>query len=321
MAKITRTTLFLTGGLGNQLFQYAAAISRGSNELFIDSTLGNPKLNESGVPDLFDFKLPVTTNQHQRKLPCYLFSKTAGFLLRHGMQPRGFENNPVVGNIIHCIGTGVLAFWLGKITKLRVATDNGYWQMPVLKRREYLIGYFQSFIWASEPGIAKQLKRIQLERPPVELLDFLESESQIDAVAIHVRLGDYKSEDSFGIPNKSYYGEALQKLGGSQHIKRIWLFSNEPEEAVGYIPLEYMDRLKIVPDFRGNAAATLEAMRHAKNYVIANSSLSWWGAFLSYSPSPKVIAPTPWFKSSREPSEIVPPSWIRQTAWHESLSE
>jgi hypothetical protein len=72
-----------------------------------------------------------------------------------------------------------------------------------------------------------------------------------------------------------------------------------------------------VPDFEGSAAETLEAMRHAKNYILGNSSLSWWGAKLSYSKTPIVIAPNPWFKAAPEPRDLIPADWSRIEAFDE----
>jgi hypothetical protein len=310
-----QTRVFLTGGLGNQLFQYAVALSRNTQELQIDCLLGNPRTNGLGIPDIFDFHFPLITKQYKSFLPKYLFSKTAGYLLRQGMQPTQLEKNLIFKKLVKLFGTAALSIWLNGYFKILQATDNGYWKMPTPYSREYLIGYFQSYVWAEEPRVKAQLQSMRLVNPSQELSDFLESEKKFRATAVHIRLGDYKLEDGLGIPTFEYYAEALNEIENINPIERIWLFSNEPEEAVSFLPAKYKKLTIVVPNFMGSAAETLEAMRHSVNYVIANSSMSWWGAFLSYSESPIVIAPKPWFKSNQEPTKIVPQNWIRLVAW------
>lgn len=312
-----RVGIFLTGGLGNQLFQYAAALSRNPKGIEIDSSLGKPRTNRFGIPDIFDFCLPLNTTKIETRLPKYLFSKTAGYLLRHGMQPTKLENNSIFKIFVKFFGTVVLSVWLHQPFKILQATDNGFWEMPKQHRNEFLIGYFQSHVWAEEQHVNSQLQSMRLVNPSVELSAFLASEKKFNATAVHIRLGDYKSEEGLGIPSLDYYAKALNKIEESNPIERIWLFSNEPDEAISFLPEKYQNCTLTVPNFSSSSAETLEAMRHAENYVIANSSMSWWGAFLSYSKSPIVIAPKPWFKLNQEPTKIVPSSWIRLPAWPE----
>lgn len=310
-----QTRLFLTGGLGNQLFQYAAALSRRKENIQIDCSLGNPRLNGSGQPDLFDFRLSPGVTQYESRLPKYLFSKTAGYMLRQGMQPTQIEKNMIFKTLIRILGTVSLSIWSHGPIKILQATDNGYWKMPSIFSKEYLIGYFQSYVWAQELDVEEQLRSLRLNKSSPELTFFLESEKKYKVTAVHIRLGDYKHEIGFGIPSKEYYAEALNRIEESEGIERVWLFSNEPDEALSFIPSKFRQNTMIVPHFMGSAAETLEAMRHAESYVLANSSLSWWGAFLSYSDSPCVIAPKPWFKFSQEPKKIVPSKWTRLSAW------
>jgi hypothetical protein len=312
---MSRTTVFLTGGLGNQLFQYAAGLSRNSDELFLDCDLGAPRRNVLGTPDIFDFELVETLEKSPSRLPKSLFSKTAGFMLRQGIYKKWFEQFRLSRSIINFTGNVILSTWLLSPTRIIKATDNGFCQMPNKSKREYLIGYFQSYIWPSDPSVEPKLRLLCLKSPSKEFMNFIETNQGNGNVVVHVRLGDYKNEDGFGIPSKKYYEMALERLNSLKNISSIWLFSNEPKEALNFIPNEYLDRVVVVPEFSGSAAETLEAMRRGDRYVIGNSSLSWWGAFLSYSKNRQVIAPEPWFKINAEPSKIVPPNWIRLEAW------
>jgi hypothetical protein len=208
-----------------------------------------------------------------------------------------------------------LFFRYGHVAKVIQATDNGFFEMKTMLENEYLVGYFQSFRWPELPAVDRKMKSIRLLRPSAQLVSYIQDNSHRNTVLVHVRLGDYKNHDNFGIPVAEYYKKALAEVAKFQEIERILLFSNEPDLAVAYIPADFHPKVFVVPDFDGSAAETLEAMRYAKSYIIGNSSLSWWGAKLSYSVNPKIIAPNPWFKGEPEPRDLIPPEWTRIEAF------
>jgi hypothetical protein len=181
---------------------------------------------------------------------------------------------------------------------------------------EYLIGYFQSYRWPGLDYVASELESLSLKKPSSELVNFIDEVGEKETVMIHVRLGDYKKQDNFGILGPDYYESALKDLMHSRGFEKILLFSNEPAVAISYIPEKFHDLIYVVPDFLGSAAETLEAMRYAKSYVIGNSTLSWWGARISYTVGARVIAPQPWFKSAVEPADLIPPGWMRIAGFH-----
>jgi len=318
-----RITVFLTGGLGNQLFQYAAALSRNPKILIIDHLSGSPRLNSMGIPDLFDYQMSTTMRKMDdpERIKFFRFSllrlmkKLNWYLIRFGMQRSNIENFPIVRWLVIHSSTVLHSIWVKHRTKVLLGENNGYWEMPRNFPNEYLLGYFQSYKWASENSIFQSLKSLRLNSPSIEFQSHLEYSSMKRSVAVHVRLGDYKNDIGFGIPNPQYYSNALNAIDQREKIESIFLFSNEPEEAIQFLPLNFIDLVEIVPDFGGNSAETLEAMRHCHNYVIGNSSLSWWGAFLTYSANPLVVAPSPWFKERDEPRDLIPINWVRLDAW------
>ncbi len=313
---MSRTSLFLTGGLGNQLFQLAAGLSRESTELILDWNLGNPRLNKLGNPDITDLQLPTQVHLDPQYKKNRFFSKFSGYLLRQGMQPTRIEKLFRLGKIMPFILGKLLFFRFGHQIKVVQATDNGYFKMGKTSQNEYLVGYFQSYRWASLPTVESQLQSLSLIQASHELLAFVKEIENQKTVMVHVRLGDYNEQKNFGIPSIDYYRFALSELEITQQFDRILLFSNEPHLAWSFIPVEYHEIICVAPDFSGNSAETLEAMRHAKSYIIGNSSLSWWGAKLSHTQGARVIAPTPWFKTAPEPRDLIPPGWIRKDAFH-----
>lgn len=313
---MNETKLFLTGGLGNQLFQLAAGLSRASCELTLDWQLGNPRLNKHGEPDILDFVLPNEVGINPLLQPNRLISKLSGYLLRTGIKPNRIERTLTISRLLRLTLEKILYFRYGRCVKVVQASDNGYFEMGQQAENEYLIGYFQSYIWPSLVNVEPVLQSLSLKAPSRALIEFIERFKDVSTVMIHIRLGDYKTHDNFGILGSEYYEIALRDLMKKQKIEKILLFSNEPKVAITYIPIEFRELTYVVPNFSGSASETLEAMRHSSNYIIGNSTLSWWGAKISYKKSARVIAPQPWFRSAVEPTDLIPPGWERIPAFH-----
>jgi hypothetical protein len=130
-----------------------------------------------------------------------------------------------------------------------------------------------------------------------------------EPLIVHVRLGDYLKEDSFGIPSLAYYSLGISTLMESFNFRKIWLFSDDPKLAIDRIPIKYREQVRLIEPTHFTPSETLELMRFGKGYLLANSSFSWWGAFLSRTKNCPVIAPRKWFKLGPQPDQIVPPSW------------
>ena len=102
--------LYLTGGLGNQLFQLAAALDlaiSSEDSLIIDTVIGKPRVTDN-LADIFHLKITDEIGSFSRKANI-LSSKAAGFLLRLGINPVGLEKNKFVGNFFKFAGEAVLS--------------------------------------------------------------------------------------------------------------------------------------------------------------------------------------------------------------------
>ena len=315
MPKVKSIYVMLAGGLGNQLFQLAGALSRGGDSCILDASLVNPRTNKQGKVDISDFELGPDVSYLKPRVELELTSRAANFILRSGMNPKRIESWRLHRQVSIFLTAFLLMTRTRKSIKVLQGLDNGFFEMSESSQNEYLIGYFQSYKWFEQEIVRDQIRGIRLKVESLELDKFLVEEKNRRTVLMHVRLGDYKLEKDFGIPQSEYYEKSLNQIQKIRGIDRIWLFSDEPEEALAYVPTAYRAKVRIVPTFKEVSAVTLEAMRHADSYIIANSSLSWWGANLSYSTDPLIIAPSPWFKSKPEPRDIIPESWIRINAW------
>jgi hypothetical protein len=315
MDRKRKVFLSLTGGLGNQLFQYAAVLSRNANEVVLDSYLGAPRKGLGDGPVLDDFQLHDIIWDENPIGRRRFFAKTSGYLLRSGLKPNYVERFWPFRKLTHFLGTVVMSLYFKKKIRLIQATNNGFFVMSPSRRNELLVGYFQSYIWTESQSANVKMKELQLKSIPVDLAAYIEKYKGLKMLCVHIRRGDYRNESEFGLLPASYYEHGIAEISTVYEFDKVWLFSDEPDFAMTILPKYLEGKVDVVPDFNGSASATLELMRHAGAYVIANSSLSWWGAWLSYSSNPAIVAPMPWFKSAPEPQQIIPSNWRRISAW------
>jgi hypothetical protein len=318
-SKSKYTYLVLTGGLGNQLFQYTAALSRDASKILVDTNIGKPRSGNQDIPCIFDFELAREVSVVPKKRFSRVISKLSNYLIKSGMNPKGIERTYIYKYLLKISTSIIFSVWYRKSMTVIQAKDNGYFDMREIRGNDLLVGYFQSYVWASDANIKSQLLSLKLKNPSKLLKEFVDEYIDKSVLAIHIRLGDYRDQYEFGLIDESYYANAIELVESEMKIDSIWLFSNEPAEAKKLIPPKFLDKVILVPDFNGSASETLEAMRFANAYIIANSSLSWWGAFLSYcSNPPLIIAPKPWFRLARDPNLIIDPDWRRLSAWEPS---
>jgi hypothetical protein len=182
-----------------------------------------------------------------------------------------------------------------------------------------LFGYFQSERyfnsiagdlrnWFSprEPlgdAAAASLKRIEASRLPV---------------SVHVRRGDYLkpgTHEVHGILGESFYRQVFDRLESMiGREAEIFIFSDDPaaaEQVLSFIPGSRLNHVRGDPERPWEDMALMARCRH---HVIANSSFSWWGAWLNSSAEKIVIAPRAWFTPDelrlRNTSDLYPTNWI-----------
>ena len=137
-------------------------------------------------------------------------------------------------------------------------------------------------------------------------------------VSIHIRRGDYLLPNfSFCILDQEYYTKAILKNFTPVDDYNFIVFSNDIEFAKDFLK---GDNIYFVPPEGGNKVCTdsekedLALLSLCDHHIIANSSYSWWGAYLSKNKNKKIICPTNWLKSNHPSSWIngnyYPPNWI-----------
>lgn len=299
----------LTGGLGNQLFQYAYALNKAQNsEWTLVSNIGAPRVNIFGTPELFSFNISMPVSELSSLTSNWLVKKSSGYMLRVGVIPKNFEKLYLVRIVTQFAWKSILTLSLRENISPLAAHGVGHFE-PVYKRRSnFDYGYFQSNKWAD--SVVDELRQLSLAETSSSVSSYEELARVEKPLVVHVRLGDYKLETNFGFPGVSYYSRAIDYAWATGKFRSIWIFSDEKESAIKFLPTEHKDHYRLIDDEYLSSAEVLELMRLGQGYVIANSTFSWWGAYLSKSINPLVIAPSPWFSKVESPKDLIPDSWM-----------
>jgi hypothetical protein len=307
--------LSLTGGLGNQLFQLSAALAIANNdEILVEWVNSRPRVNSIGYPEVTDFVLPENISLMKAKKFRFLSSKSVGYLLRMGVNPRRYESLKVFKKLSLFLASTVNIGTFGRYLRINLNEGVGYFPVPGSNSRKssLLIGYFQTYKWITTSSSPNPITKLTLSFPSDQLLSLRKLAKKEVPLIVHMRFGDYRLEASFGLLTEKYYRESIREQWRTGDYNSIWVFSDEIEEAKRYLQGIEISQIRYISDVAESSAQTLEAMRLGKGYVIANSSFSWWAAQLSHTPNAKVIAPTPWFIGQNEPVELIPPNWVRR---------
>jgi len=264
----------LNGGLGNQLFQYAAGRAL------------SDRLSTSLYPDTDDFALNFQTKRHYRLSSFKI--KSAGF-------PASFVAKlPIFSSVKEQSFT--FTHQLDKAKNFCRLT--GYWQSPK---------YFSSIR-------ADLLKEIVPKRTivyPTKLSNMLKAGG---TVAIHVRRGDYTKDPAairlLGALSIAYYRKAVKRLSLQVKINHFIVISDDLPWC--RINLKSLVPAKQTTYFSQGVIDDLMLMTKASHNIIANSSYSWWGAWLNQNPEQIVIAPKNWFKpGTLSAKDLIPKTWIQ----------
>ena len=184
-----------------------------------------------------------------------------------------------------------------------------------LRKRPYIIGFFQraDMVEQLEERIRKDLQFVPFEpnSPYAELAQKLAGE---ESVAIHVRKGkDYSALQYFhNTCPESYYIHAIEYM--KQHLKdpRFYVFTDNPEWVKKHLP-EYCECIGTGITTGWGNHFDMQLMSICKHNIIANSTYSWWGAYLNPNPDKLVIIPSHWFNPQLYPDPedaLLAKGWI-----------
>jgi hypothetical protein len=226
-----------------------------------------------------------------------------------GSTPRRFEKITIIKLLIQFSANLISMLHFQRPAAVFVAEGLGYFDKRPILERLTLVGYFQSYKWGNENFVKTKLKSLT-SKSESTILQELESIAKLENPTIaHVRLGDYKQESNFGVLSPEYYRHAILEMSKHTNSNHVWVFSDEIDLAREYFNEMHNLEFRFISDVKDSTALTFQAMRLGSNYIIGNSTFSWWSAYLSNTEGAHVIAPKPWFRGMEDPIELHPPSW------------
>ena len=290
----------IQGGLGNQMFQYAMGLSLALDanqeiKFSVDSLLHYGAHNGFELSRVFNLKIPTANKEDLENI---LGSLRSQVILRrilslkfaHIFRGQKFfaENSK------------------GNYSELLLRLDGDL----------YLQGY-----WQSEEYFSKNAEHIRkVFNFPGEMsgknLELLHQFQECDAVSIHVRRGDYarnpKALKTHGLCSLEYYDSAIHSIQNRVKNPHYYVFTDDADWVAATLLGKYPNMSVINHNTALNSFYDMRLMSVCKHHIIANSSFSWWGAWLNSSNEKIVIAPRQWFVDKRRNAGyLLPSSWER----------
>ena len=290
------------GGLGNQIFQYAAG-------LYFSERISAPLdiVRPHGAAHSMGFARPFQLDEFALDRPSRPATRTDRFY---------FSSKPVYRSMQDA------SRGIARIQRVEEPTSHHF--LPtfldhVRVRTIYLIGHFQVAAYAE--SIADRLRNsLQLRSEPQQRnLDYAKKIRALKCpVSVHIRIGDYAlhtaAELNSGkrvtwVLRKSYYREAIARIRTMLPEAELVVFSDDPAAAQAMMDGEQVS-LWVKGNTPANAFEELWLMSCCRHHVIANSTFSWWGAWMNPVPNKVVLAPKYWFniQDSYYP-DLFPATW------------
>jgi hypothetical protein len=300
---------FLAGGLGNQLFQFAAAIDLGDeSRIELHALLNNCRMNANSEPELASFILPPNVIISNKRFGRVVVRMTSA-LISLGLKESSNFKIRFLKKFVSFLATFVLLSSIKKfvfpVAVNGVGFDDEYkdtvYQIP--------IGYMQSYKWQKNSKTKEMLMNLRPVENDKRIQDYEILAASEKPIIIHYRFGDYVGNQYFGRPGQSYYLECLESISQTNNEVNIWVFSDDITKAKLEFPTAYKSQVRWIDDLDDSVAATFEVMRLGSAYIIANSTFSWWAAYLNRQKTNLVYVPNPWFRKMRDPVQMCPVDW------------
>lgn len=298
MEKISKIIIIkLQGGLGNQMFQYAFArilAKRNNAVLKLDISFFDASPNELNFTPRH-FELGVFKND---------------YILATISEIKFFKQNSFYYRIKRKLG-----FYTSK-TYVE-PNFNFHQEALAVKPPFYIKGYFQSYkYYEDHMDFIKEIFTF-----PFESLDeinralFYKIQSK-NTISVHIRRGDYitdkKTQQFHGNCSLEYYSNAIALLASKTEEFTLVFFSDDIQWVKEKFETLPYSKIFIDNNTNMNSWIDMLLMSSCCHNIIANSSFSWWAAWLNKYPSKIIIAPKEWYTDSKiNTIDLIPPQWVR----------
>lgn len=285
----------LQGGLGNQMFQYAFGISLAKTKkqkLYFDlSFLEHPVLDNLYTKR--NYELNIFKNIKVKSVSTILL-----FLSR----------NTITRKIANKLGFKVLSNYQEQ--KFSFDEKIGKEVIPY-----YYDGYWQSYKYFNNHiDIIKDSFIFQENVLNIYNLSILHNIRGNESCSIHIRRTDYLSKNALnfhGTCNLDYYQKAVDFICSKIKSIQFFIFSDDYSWAKENIKVTVENSFLIEGNHYENSWIDMFLMSQCSHNIIANSSFSWWGAWLNENPNKIIVGPQDWFaEKSINTSDLLPKEWV-----------
>jgi len=286
------------GGLGNQLFIYAAAKAlseKNGSTLVLDANGVGPGKTNHGVDILPYVPISDDVTFSSSYSPCNQFLRRTFLGLIHSKFTQGVL---LTGHFFRSSEVGFDSQLLDQPSSV------------------YVEGYFQSWKYFKMLKDPEKLLNTKIDFGSEWFTRLRHDILSATPVVIHVRRGDYLSEGNrFGCLGVKYYLAALDALPSKFSDSEVWMFTDSPDDVGDLKYLLERRRVRVIrPPSNSHPMESLILMSQSKALVIGNSTFSFWAALLAGEKA-SVVAPAKWFKGMADPKDLLPETWARVTSY------
>lgn len=287
----------LQGGLGNQMFQYAfARVLAEKNEVPVklDTRFFCITKKEPGFTPR-NFELTIFNNSYSIASESEIFSLCSMSILKTIIKKFGFKNSKIYNE-----------------PNLDFQSEALSIKAPI-----YLNGYFQSYKYLlGFENIVREFFSFPIHELDAVNKKILDKIHNTTSISIHVRRGDYVTDEFtqqyHGNCSLEYYMKAISLLASKNIDFTLFIFSDDSD----WVKKQFKDLpyLKIFIDHNNGMDSWKDMllMSYCSHHIIANSSFSWWAAWLNYNPQKIVVSPKKWYANTQlSTNDLIPPQWIR----------
>lgn len=278
----------ILGGLGNQMFQYALGVS----------------ISLSGKNVKYDL-----SEMDEYKTHSYQIENFKVNIVRADKNEISTLKNSIINRFFRKLNIGIM------VKSTHIYENVGMYNSEILKMENaYLDGY-----WQSEKYFVKYREHILNDFTIKTILNSrtVSIGNEIDfnnSVSLHIRRGDYVTNETtnkiHGVCSLDYYQSAVSIINQKLSSPVFYIFSDDIDWARENLKIKNKTVFVSHNDI-DHGYEDMYLMSKCKHNIIANSSFSWWAAWLNQNPGKIVINPSKWFVSGQyNNKDLIPAGWI-----------
>jgi hypothetical protein len=284
----------IIGGLGNQMFQYAAgralALRKKTTFRLDVSGFASYGLRRYELQRIFHCPVEIATEADVREI-------------------LGWYASPIIQKIVTRLKVPIL-----RSRKIVMEPHFYYWPgINKVLQDCYLVGYWQSEKYFRD--VAPKIRTDFTFHTPMSDRNagVAKQIARVNAVSLHVRRGDYVSNPqtnaAHGLCSLDYYRTAIRHVAERIERPHFFIFSDDMAWAKDQLEMDFP--CEYVEHNQGDESYNdMRLMSLCQHHIIANSSFSWWGAWLNPNPDKLVIAPKKWFANDNNVEDLFPQGWV-----------